>query len=44
MKSAAVPLGQPAPDFNLAGIDGLPHTLAGLRGRKVVLVFYRGHW
>ena len=32
--------GQPAPDFTLPDQDGEPVTLAGLRGRKVVLYFY----
>ena len=34
----------PAPEFDLPGIDGRRHALAGLRGRRVVLLFYRGHW
>jgi peroxiredoxin Q/BCP len=32
--------GQPAPDFELPDQDGEPVTLAGLRGRRVVLYFY----
>lgn len=40
-----VEVGDPAPDFTLAAIDGSPFTLSALRGAKdVVLVFYRGHW
>jgi peroxiredoxin len=44
MKSAVIPLGQPAPDFALPGTDDRPYSLRALLGRKVVLVFYRGHW
>lgn len=33
-----------APDFTLADQHGRPVTLSGLRGRNVVIVFYRGHW
>jgi len=33
-----------APDFTLVAQDGSPRTLSELRGRKVLLVFYRGHW
>ena len=32
--------GDTAPDFTLAGQDGEPITLSGLRGKKVVLFFY----
>jgi thioredoxin-dependent peroxiredoxin len=40
-------VGDPAPDFTLAGTDGTPeghrdHTLSEYRGRPVVLVFYPG--
>jgi cytochrome oxidase Cu insertion factor (SCO1/SenC/PrrC family) len=35
---------QPAPDFTLNDQDGKPFTLSGLRGSRVVLVFYRGYW
>jgi hypothetical protein len=31
-------------DFTLSDHDGRPFRLRELRGRKVVLVFYRGHW
>ena len=37
-------VGQPAPDFALANHRGEQVTLAALRGRPVVLVFYRGFW
>jgi hypothetical protein len=33
-----------APDFTLTDQHGEPVTLSALRGRKVVLTFYRGHW
>jgi cytochrome oxidase Cu insertion factor (SCO1/SenC/PrrC family) len=35
---------QPAPDFTLSDQNGEPFTLSGLRGSRVVLVFYRGYW
>lgn len=38
------PVGQAAPDFSLADLDGDRVTLADARGRNAVLVFYRGHW
>ena len=42
----AVRVGQQAPDFRLAGIDGNPLTLSQLRQgkRAVLLIFYRGYW
>jgi hypothetical protein len=33
-----------APDFSLADQDGRTVTLSDLRGRNVIIVFYRGHW
>ena len=33
-----------APDFSLADQHGRTVTLSELRGRDVVIVFYRGHW
>jgi len=40
-----IKVGQPAPAFTLANMDGKPISLSGFRGKKsVVLVFYRGHW
>lgn len=33
-------VGSPAPDFSVAAHDGSVVSLAGLRGRKVVLWFY----
>jgi cytochrome oxidase Cu insertion factor (SCO1/SenC/PrrC family) len=38
-----VKTGQPAPDFTLQNQDGKNVSLSDYRGRKVVLVFYRGH-
>jgi len=35
---------QQAPAFTLTDHDGSPVRLEDLRGRKVVLTFYRGHW
>jgi hypothetical protein len=37
-------VGQAAPDFTLADHHGTPVQLTGLRGKNVLLVFYRGHW
>ena len=37
-------VGEMAPDFRLAGMDGSQVTLAGLKGGPVLLIFYRGHW
>ena len=37
-------VGQPAPDFTLADQTGAAVQLAELRGKNVLLVFYRGHW
>lgn len=44
--TSAPRVGQQAPDFQLAGLDGKPVTLAGLRqaNRAVLLIFYRGYW
>ena len=40
-----VQVGQPAPDFALEALEGRAVTLSDFRGKKrVVLVFYRGHW
>ena len=36
--------GKPAPDFTLKDQDGNDFSLASQRGRKVLIVFYRGHW
>ena len=38
-------VGDPAPDFALASLDGGVVRLSELRGsHEVILVFYRGHW
>ena len=37
-------VGRAAPNFTLADQTGAPVELASLRGKNVVLVFYRGHW
>jgi hypothetical protein len=44
--SAAPQVGQPAPQFTLANIDGKQIALADLvQGhRGVILIFYRGYW
>jgi len=40
-----VQAGQRAPDFTLETTEGRPVTLSDFRGSKrVVLMFYRGHW
>ncbi len=40
-----VKFGQPAPDFILEDANGKKVSLSDFRGKKkVVLVFYRGHW
>jgi thioredoxin-dependent peroxiredoxin len=38
--SAAVAVGDQAPNFALAGSDGQTHTLVDLRGRYVVVAFF----
>ena len=40
--SDPLPAGVPAPDFSLPDQDGIVVSLAALRGRNVVLVFYPG--
>lgn len=35
---------KPAPDFTLLDHNSRSVSLSDFRGRKVVLVFYRGHW
>jgi hypothetical protein len=41
---AAPAVGSAAPNFRLGDHTGAPLELAALRGKNVVLVFYRGHW
>ena len=36
--------GQPAPDFTLIDQSSQPYHLAGQRGHRVLLIFYRGYW
>jgi peroxiredoxin len=42
----ALRVGQQAPDFALADVDGRTLTLSQLRQAKrgVLLIFYRGYW
>ena len=42
--STPIPAGLPAPDFTLLAAPGQPMSLAELRGRHVVLVFYPADW
>jgi peroxiredoxin len=37
-------VGKPPPDFSLQSIDGSEVVLSELRGRGVMLIFYRGYW
>jgi hypothetical protein len=39
-----VAVGEPAPLFTADDADGRPFALAGLRGRPLLLKFFRGHW
>jgi hypothetical protein len=41
---ATVRVGEPAPLFTTEDADGRPFALAGLRGRPLLLKFFRGHW
>jgi len=36
--------GKPAPAFTLKDQEGKDFRLSSLRGRSVVLIFYRGYW
>jgi cytochrome oxidase Cu insertion factor (SCO1/SenC/PrrC family) len=36
--------GKLAPDFTLKDQDGKSFRLASQRGKRVLLIFYRGHW
>ena len=39
-----LPLGSPAPDFNLPGVDGKQHTLAEYaKAKALVIIFTRNH-
>jgi cytochrome oxidase Cu insertion factor (SCO1/SenC/PrrC family) len=39
-----VAVGSKAPDFTLEDADGGRRTLSEFRGKRVVLVFFRGGW
>ena len=39
-----VAVGHKAPDFTLEDADGGRHALSEFRGKRVVLVFFRGGW
>jgi peroxiredoxin len=41
---SALPVGVPAPDFQLEAVPGQIVTLGELRGRRVALAFYAGDW
>ena len=44
LDTGRVSVGDVAPDFTLESRTGERTTLSDLRGRRIVLVFYRGHW
>lgn len=44
MDTGRVAIGDTAPDFTLLDRHGHPVTLSELRGRRIILAFYRGHW
>jgi peroxiredoxin len=37
---AGLPQGSPAPEFRLQDLSGKPHSLAGYRGKRVLLMFF----
>jgi peroxiredoxin len=37
-------VGKPAPDFTLKDQHDKTFRLASLRGKRVLLIFYRGYW
>jgi cytochrome oxidase Cu insertion factor (SCO1/SenC/PrrC family) len=37
-------VGKPAPNFTLQDQHGRTIRLASLRGKRVLLIFYRGYW
>jgi cytochrome oxidase Cu insertion factor (SCO1/SenC/PrrC family) len=39
-----VKVGDPAPAFELSSASGAKVSLSSLKGKNVVLVFYRGYW
>ena len=44
MKSSGVPIGSVAPEIDADSITSSPVRLSKLRGRVVLLIFYRGLW
>jgi|TARA_B110000908_G_scaffold119064_1_gene139536 peroxiredoxin len=42
--SATLKVGQPAPDFSLQALNGDWVKLSQLKGNKILMIFYRGHW
>ena len=42
--SVTLEVGSSAPDFKLQSLDGGWVQLSELRGNKVLMIFYRGHW
>jgi cytochrome oxidase Cu insertion factor (SCO1/SenC/PrrC family) len=44
LDTGRVAIGDVAPDFTLMSRAGERVTLSDLRGQRVLLVFYRGHW
>lgn len=36
--------GKPAPDFALKDQQGKTFRLASMRGKRLLLIFYRGYW
>ena len=42
--SVTLEVGSSAPDFKLQSLDGGWVQLSELRGSKVLMIFYRGHW
>jgi hypothetical protein len=43
-RTPAVALGRPILDFTAPDAEGHPFALASLRGRPLLLKFFRGHW
>ena len=44
VKGVKLQVGKPPPDFSLQSIEGSEVVLSELRGRGVMLIFYRGYW
>lgn len=42
--SATLEVGQPAPDFSLQSLNDDWVKLSQLKGSKILMIFYRGHW